>query len=201
MIGRDTISAQVRVLRDPNTTASDADIAAQLNELLDLRGDMSVVVDMIDQAEWVRKQLADLSFMFNERKKDIRDRPTTGDGVRPADDGRDTTITFASIDSTLSTIRDLEKKTLALEGRLYDTDLTGAREDAFRSANQLYEKLASLASDVGSASADWPPTDQQRAVHALLKRQLTTVRGDFEKLMTLDVNAFNQRLGGNRIVP
>jgi len=27
------------------------------------------------------------------------------------------------------------------------------------------------------------------------------VRGEFEKLMTLDVNTFNQRLGGNRIVP
>jgi len=199
-IGRDTISAPVRVLRDPNTTATDADIAAQLAESLELRGDMNRVVDMIDQAEWVRKQLADLSFMFNERKKDARERATAGDGAVRAD-GAQGASTEASIDSSLSTIRDLDKKTLALESKLYDTDLTGAREDAFRSPNQLYEKLASVASDVGSASADWPPTDQQKAVHALLKQQLTAVRGDFEKLMTIDVNAFNQRLGANRVVP
>jgi hypothetical protein len=65
----------------------------------------------------------------------------------------------------------------------------------------LYEKLASVASDVGAASADFPPTDQQKAVHALLKQQLTAVRAEFEKLMLGDVNAFNQRLGGNRVVP
>jgi hypothetical protein len=90
---------------------------------------------------------------------------------------------------------------LTIEGKLYDTDLSGAREDAFRAANQLYEKLASVASDVGASSADWPPTDQQKAVRALLERQLAVVRAEFEKLMTGDVAAFNQRLGGNRIVP
>ena len=201
VIGRDTVSAPVRVLRDPNSTATDADIAAQLAESLDLRSDMNATVDMIDQAEWVRKQLADLSFLFNERKKDARERAVAGDGVTLAGGARDTATALASLDSSLATIRDLEKKMLRLEGRLYDTDLTGAREDAFRSANQLYEKLASVASDIGSASADWPPTDQQKAVHALLKQQLTAVRGEFEKLMTLDVNTFNQRLGGNRIVP
>jgi photosystem II stability/assembly factor-like uncharacterized protein len=201
IVGHDTVSAPVHVLRDPNTTATDADIVAQLAESLDLRNDMNTVVDMIDQAEWVRKQLADLSFMFNERKKDARERASAGDGVTLAGGARDTTIALASIDSSLVTIHDIEKKTLALEGRLYDTDLTGAREDAFRSPNQLYEKLASVASDVGASSADWPPTDQQRAVHALLRQQLTAVRGDFEKLMTIDVAGFNQRLGGNRIVP
>ena len=201
VIGRDSVSAPVRVLRDPNATATDADIAAQLAESLDLRSDMNATVDMIDQAEWVRKQLADLSFLFNERKRDARERAVAGDGVTLAGGARDTATALASLDSSLATIRDLEKKMLVLEGKLYDTDLTGAREDAFRSANQLYEKLASVASDVGSASADWPPTDQQKAVHALLKQQLTAVRGEFEKLMTLDVNAFNQRLGGNRIVP
>ena len=200
-IGRDTISAPVRVLRDPNSGATDADIAAQLAESMELRRDMNTVVDMIDQAEWVRKQLADLSFMFNERKRDTRERAAAGDGVTLAGGARDTTLALASIDSSLASIRDLEKKTLALEGRLFDTDLTGAREDAFRSANQLYEKLASVASDVGSASADWAPTDQQKAVRLLLEQQLATVRAEFEKLMTLDVNAFNQRLGGNRIVP
>jgi hypothetical protein len=200
-IGRDTISAPVRVLRDPNTGASDADLAAQLAESLDLRGDMNAVVDMIDQSEWVRKQLADLAFMFNERKRDARERITSGDDVTLAGGVRDTTLALASIDSSLASIKDLEKKVLAIEGKLYDTDLSGSREDAFRAPNQLYEKLASIASDVGASSADWPPTDQQKAVHALLKQQLATVRAEFEKLMAGDVATFNQRLGGNRIVP
>jgi hypothetical protein len=202
-IGRDTIRAPVRVLRDPNTAASDADIAAQLAESLGLRRDMNAVVDMIDQAEWVRKQLADLTFMYNERKRDTRERVTSGDGVSLAGTPRDTVVAIAAIDSSLASIKELERKVLALEGKLYDTDLTGAREDAFRSANQLYEKLASVASDVGSASADFPPTDQQKAVHSLLEQQLAAARAEFEKLMTVDVNAFNQRQGGggNKVIP
>jgi hypothetical protein len=200
-IGRDTISAPVRVLRDPNTTATDADIASQLAESLDLRRDMNTVVDMIDQSEWVRKQLADLTFLFSERKRDTRDRLASSDGVTLAGAPRDTSMAMASIDSSLASIKALEKKVLAIEGKLYDTDLAGSREDAFRSANQLYEKLASVASDVGASSADFPPTDQQKAVHALLKQQLNVVRGDFEKLMTLDVAGFNQRQGVNKIVP
>jgi hypothetical protein len=201
-IGRDTISAPVRVLRDPNTAATDADIAAQLAESLELRKDMNAVVDMIDQSEWVRKQLADLTFMYTESKRDTRERSTSsGDGVMLAGGTRDTALALASIDSSLAAVKGLEKKVLAVEGKLYDTDLSGSREDAFRSANQLYEKLASVASDVGSSSADWPPTDQQKAVHALLKRQLAAVQADFVRLMSGDVAAFNQRLGGNRIVP
>ena len=199
-IGRDTIRGALRVRRDPNTAASDADIAAQLAESLELRSDMNAVVDMIDQSELVRKQLADLTFLYNERKRDLRER-SVHDGVTLAGAPRDSALELASIDSTLASIKDLEKRMAALEGKLYDTDLSGSREDAFRAANQLYEKLASVASDVGASSGDWPPTDQQKAVHAMLKQQLATVKAEFEKLMTGEVAAFNQRAGGNRVVP
>jgi hypothetical protein len=195
--GRDTVVAPLTVRRDPNSGASDADIAAQLAESLELRDDMNRVVDMIDQAEWVRKQVADLTFMLNERRRDTRERVAAGDGATPSATRADTARALAAIDSTLASARELTAKVLALESKLFDTDLTGAREDAFRAANQLYEKLASVA----SASADWSPTDQQKVVHALLKQQLAAARAEYERLMTTDVAAFNQRAGGRGIVP
>ncbi len=59
------------------------------------------------------------------------------------------------------------------------------------SASALFEKLAALASDVGASSADGPPTDQHREVHALLRAQLTQYRTQFDDLMAKDVAVFN----------
>jgi photosystem II stability/assembly factor-like uncharacterized protein len=183
-----TYAQPVLVRRDPNSAGSDEDIALQLAEGLSLREDMNAVVDMIDQIEWLRKQLGDLTFQVNERKKDLRDRHEA-----------DTVPAFASADSIVRSAKALEKKALAVESKLFESNLTGAREDAFRAPNQLYEKLASLASDVGASSADFRPTDQQLAVHALLRQQLGELRSRFEALERQDIANFNRGMEGKAV--
>src|SRR5256714_902212 len=56
-----TLTQSLTVLKDPNTAASDADVAAQTRLSLAIRGAQDSVARMINRLEWVRKQLADLS--------------------------------------------------------------------------------------------------------------------------------------------
>ncbi|MDQ6885683.1 MAG: glycosyl hydrolase [Gemmatimonadota bacterium] len=184
IIRTDTISTPMLVRRDPNSTGSDADIAAQLAMSLELRDQMNAVVDMIDQLEWMRKQLVDLGFLESERKKDVKER-------HAATEGTDT----LAVDSLVKVIKSLEKRALDVERKLFDVNLSGAREDAFRSPVQLFEKLASLATEVGSSSADSPPTDQQREVRAMLAGQLKEARARFDALLREEIPAFNRSMG------
>ena len=84
----------------------------------------------------------------------------------------------------------MEKRVIAIEGKLYDIALTGAREDAFRTPNQLYEKLASVGSDVSASSADFRPTDQQAEVYGMLRTQLNGLKTQFAQFVTGDLTAF-----------
>jgi hypothetical protein len=59
--GGQELTQPLSVLKDPNATASDADVLAQTSTLADMRKDLESVADMVNSIELVRKQLADLN--------------------------------------------------------------------------------------------------------------------------------------------
>ncbi|MEH6512147.1 MAG: glycosyl hydrolase [Maribacter arcticus] len=77
---------------------------------------------------------------------------------------------------------------------LYDIQLTGAREDAFRSPIKLYGRLSALASDIGAFGADFKPTDQQREVYAIFNKRLKDVDAKFKKFINVDIKKLNIQL-------
>jgi hypothetical protein len=83
---------------------------------------------------------------------------------------------------------------MSVEGRLYDINLTGAREDAFRAPMRLFGRMSALASDVGANGADFSPTTQQVKVHAVLRQRLDEARELFSMLMQNDAPALRERL-------
>ncbi|MBV6522301.1 MAG: hypothetical protein MNPFHGCM_02449 [Gemmatimonadaceae bacterium] len=182
VVAGDTLRGSVEVRKDPNAAGTADDIRQQVALSLDLRGKVNATTDLIDEAEWIRRQLADASTLFTERRRQTRFAGAPGDSARQA----------AVADSVLRMVKSLEDKVLAIEGKLYDVNLTGAREDAFRNPNQLYERFLSLASDVGASSADFRPTDQHREVGAALTKQLTEYRAAFDRLLADDVAAYNR---------
>ena len=97
------------------------------------------------------------------------------------------------METFLREIEAVKKKVIEIEGKLYDIALTGAREDAFRTPNQLYEKLASVGSDASASSADFRPTDQQAAVYGMLREQLDGLKKQFSALVANDLSAFAAR--------
>lgn len=94
----------------------------------------------------------------------------------------------------LKMARQIDDKALSIASKLYDVQLTGAREDAFRNPMMLYGRLSALASDLTGKGADFPPTNQQVEVKGLLKKRLEQVMSDLESLIEEDIAAFNKRL-------
>tara|TARA_R110002153_G_scaffold5462_1_gene25534 strand:+ start:1271 stop:4432 length:3162 start_codon:yes stop_codon:yes gene_type:complete len=82
---------------------------------------------------------------------------------------------------------------------LYDIQLTGAREDAFRSPMKLYGRLSALASDIGAFGADFKPTDQQREVYAIFNKRLKDVDTKFKKFIDVDIKKLNIQLKNSEL--
>lgn len=181
--GRDTLRQSLEVRRDPNSEGTDADIVAQVTLALRIRDALSETVALIDESEWSRRGFEQLRSMLREKIKDAKEF-----GPSP---GRDPKL--ADAEAFLKDIDAVEKRVIAIESKLYDITLTGAREDAFRTPNQLYEKLASVGSDVAASSADFRPTDQQGAVYGMLRTQLDTLKGQFSQLVANELAAFSAK--------
>ena len=81
-----------------------------------------------------------------------------------------------------------------IAGSLYDIQLTGAREDAFRSPMKLYGRLSALASEINSSGIDFKPTDQQGDVYEILNQRLQKAKGAFNELTFNEIAAFNKNL-------
>ncbi|MEQ8477286.1 glycosyl hydrolase [Fulvivirga sp.] len=94
----------------------------------------------------------------------------------------------------LEVARQIDAKATSIASKLYDIQLTGAREDAFRNPMMLYGRLSALASDLIGNGADFPPTDQQVEVKGILKKRLDQVMSDLEALIEKDIASFNKRL-------
>ncbi|MDT0538797.1 VPS10 domain-containing protein [Croceitalea sp. P059] len=77
---------------------------------------------------------------------------------------------------------------------LYDINLTGAREDAFRSPMKLYGRISALASDIGGFGVDFKPTNQQREVYEVLNSRLKSAEMKFQTFIKVEVKKLNEQL-------
>ena len=163
--GGQELSQPLEVRRDPNTGASEADIQAQTEMLLDLRKDLESAAAMVNQIEIIRSQLYAL-----------------------------TTLLQTSADSApvKSAADDLDKKLIGVEENLIQRKLTGTGQDATRWPAMLVAKMAYLAG--GVSNSDFPPTTQARAVHAQFKDQLAGYRRRLDEIVNKDLEAFNRTL-------
>lgn len=172
-IGATELSQPLTVLKDSNTSGTDQDVRQQVAFGLALRAELDSVVGLINRIEWLRKQLQDLSTQLADSAtvKDDSAAKALGKGAR-----------------------DVEQKLIAVEGELFDVNLTGGREDAFRNPMKLYGRLSALLSDALENGADFAPTSQQQAVNQLYQQRLGDAAGRFQELLQGDVAAFRQQI-------
>jgi hypothetical protein len=163
-VGEETLSQELIVKKDPHSTGSEEDIQLQTKMLLEIRDNLETVVDMINQLEWMRRQIYDLE----ARLIDIK--------------GTDTVISEA---------KTFDKKIISLEENLFLMPVTGTGQDYwyYKGPSKLVTKLLSFATSV--SRADFPPTTQHTERHELFKEQIETYQDQFDELITKDLPAFN----------
>jgi len=165
----DECTQTLEVLKDPNTEGSEEDIRSQTEMVRELRQDMNTAAESINRIEWIRRQLLDLQAVAEDL-------------------GTDTEAIVANADELNGTL-------IAVEERLLQLKTTGTGQDGVRWPTMLSGRFTYLASAV--AVADFPPTDQHREVHQVLRTRLSAFEAEFERLMENELPAFNRTLEDN----
>jgi photosystem II stability/assembly factor-like uncharacterized protein len=162
-----SFSQPLRVLKDPNSEGTEAEIAAQVAMLRALRVDHDSAASAINRIEWTRRQVLDLEAF-------LRDQGGTG------------------TNEILQASRALSDKLIGVEEHLIQLRLTGTGQDGVRYPAQVSERLRYLIGSV--ATADFGPTDQMGEVHTVLKAELEEARRNLQAILATDLPALNQLL-------
>jgi photosystem II stability/assembly factor-like uncharacterized protein len=159
-------TAPIRVLADPRSKTTQADLEAQSAFLLEVRDKLNETHDAIRRIREVRAQL-----------DGMRERLADQEGNQDAND------------ELLDAAKALDKKMTAVEEALYQTK-NRSPQDPLNFPIRLNDKLNALATSAGRG--DYRPTDQQVAIKnrltAAIDAELTKLREIWEK----DLPAFNE---------
>jgi hypothetical protein len=127
--------------------------------------DSQAVAKMVNQIEWIRKQIYDLQDMLKEKEL---------------------------IEDVVKAGKTLDEKLIGVEGNLVQLKLTGGSQDILRWPMKLYGKVSMLAGSV--ASGDFGPTEQSREVHAMYKEMIADYQAQLKALLEKDISDFNDML-------
>jgi photosystem II stability/assembly factor-like uncharacterized protein len=166
-VGDKEYSQPLKVLKDPNSEGTDADIIAQKNALNEIKKDLSNAADIINQLEWLRRQAADLKSISEDQKN--------------------SEVTKA--------IETMEKKLIEVEGELIQLKITPQGQGAIRWPAQVVEKLEYLGGAI--ETADFAPADQHKEVQQMLEKRLQDSQTKFNQLLEKDLPAFQDLLKKN----
>ena len=156
-------SKKLSIVKDPHSEGSEKDIAEQTKMILDMQSDINETASLINRIEMIRSQLYDIRIMTKDHE--VAEEISTA-------------------------VESLDKKFISVEGELYQMRLTGAGQDGIRWPAKLAGKLGYLASVV--ETADFPPNDQQREVHQILKDRLTLYDKQFNNILRNELPAFDR---------
>ena len=165
-VGGQGFVQDLEVLKDPRSEGTLADIQEMVALQLEVREDITTISGMINDIEWMKKQLNDLTESMGRIAESVVIRTE-----------------IAGLYGTLQALEDKILQPIAVEGD----------SKSFRFPNMLYSKMSVLGGDLAS-SVDYAPNQQQREVHQLLKSQMMEYQGELGALVDNEVAAFNGML-------
>jgi hypothetical protein len=152
------------VRKDPRSEGTLADIQEMVALQLEVREDITTISGMIDDIEWMKRQLLDLKESLGWEEGNA---------------------------SVLEEAEVLYKSLQALEDRMLQPIAVEGDSKSFRFPNLLYSKMSVLGGDLAS-SVDFAPNQQQRQVHEKLKGEMLEYQAELGALKRGDVAAFNR---------
>ncbi|MFT5165688.1 MAG: photosystem II stability/assembly factor-like uncharacterized protein [Saprospiraceae bacterium] len=161
-VGGKEIAQDFKILKDPRTTTSDADLKAQFDFIKEIGDKLTESHETIINIRDIRKQMNNYTTRLpeGEEMKDLRDAA-------------------AAIDSTLTVV----------EKNLYQTQ-NQSGQDPLNFPIRLTNKLASLNSM--TRGGDFPPTDQAVAVKNELMRDIDVQLEIYRAVLEKDLPGFNE---------
>ncbi len=181
-VGGKTYSQTFNVLPSPRSHETPAETAATVKILLHIRNDISGVSAMVNQIEWLRKQLQTDTAMLKADKKS------------------DQTAALRAIQAMNAKIHDLENKLLS-------PGLANSDQKSYLSRYGLYLHLIWLNGELGTGAGDvygdpgYRATDATMQVLHVLDGQLDAAKAEYRTLMQQDLPRFNRMLTRENILP
>jgi hypothetical protein len=165
-VGGQQVTQELEILKDPRSEGTLAGIREMVAMQLEVRDDITTIAGMINEIEWMKKQLNDLM-------ESLRGR----DGAAPVRSEAE------ALYAKLQAVEDKILQPIAVEGD----------SKSFRFPNMLYSKMSVLGGDLAQ-SVDFAPNQQQREVHEVLKGRMIQYQGELRALVGDDVAEFNRML-------
>ena len=185
--GGKSFSQSFEVLPNPRSRETPAQTAAKVKMLLHVRDDISSVSAMVNQIEWLRRQLQTDEAMLKSGGKRARKRP-----------GRA---------AALKAIKAMNKKIHDLEDRLLSPALADSDQKSYLARYSLYLHLIWLNGELGTGAGDvygdpgHPATDATVEVLQVLDRRLSAAKAEYRTLMRQDLPRFDDMLIHDDIFP
>jgi hypothetical protein len=156
---------ELEVRKDPKTDATNDDIRKQIKLALEIRDKVTVLTNMTNSIEWIRKQIDDLE-----------------DYMKGHGGYEEVAIAAAELD----------QKFVDVEDNLIIIYTTGASENLLRFPQQLFSHFKMLGNYV--MTGDARPTDSKYEVYDELSQRLDTYLKQFNNLVNRDLVQFNEML-------
>jgi hypothetical protein len=170
-VGGETFTEELEVLKDPRSDGTLADIQEMVAMQLQVRDDITTISGMINEIEWMKKQINDL-------------RESLGGGGTATSVRADAETLYGM----LQAVEDKMLQPVAVEGD----------SKSFRFPNLLYSKMSVLGGDLAE-SVDFAPNQQQMEVYELLRTQMLDSRKELRALVAGEVTEFNRMLADQNL--
>jgi len=177
-----TYTQSLTVAPAPTSPEAPAQTAARVKTLLHVRDDISSVSAMVNQIEWLRKQLQTVESELKADKKSAHGK-------------------------TLQSIKEMDKKIQDLEDQLLSPALANSDEKSYLAPYGLYLYLIWFNGELGTGAGDvygdpgYPPTDAAMQVLQQLDQKLSAAQAQYHTLMQQDLPQFDQMLIRENIFP
>jgi len=175
-----TYSQPVTILMDPHSPGSQADIEASVKLQLQVAADVSKTADMVNNFEWMRKQLSVVEQMLDSEKGN----PALAKAAQAMD-----------------------TKMQDVEYELLSNPLAASDDKTYISAWKVYYNLLWLEAEIGPGAGDvaggteYRPTDTEVELFHQIEQKLDAAESDYHHLLTVELPAFNRELLQHNVTP
>ncbi|HVN46571.1 MAG TPA: hypothetical protein VMT66_15185 [Steroidobacteraceae bacterium] len=202
------------LLRDPRAPGTEADLQLSVQTLLQIRDDISRVSDLVNELEWLRKQLEVIQTMLRPAAPPEKPKPhpREGDDEEEPEPPAAPPRVLSEVEEQqrvqlLAAARNLDNKLQTLEAQLVSRALRNSDDKYFVEANGVYLDLVWLNAEVGTGGgdvaggADFAPTAAQLETLRTLQAEMASIEAQYREILQKDLPAFNQALSRADLTP